>query len=183
MKAHIVVALSITVALTLTATADAGLPKAKTTLIVPSKSIGGVALGASSKAVAKAWGKTAKCEYQCLYEGKASGELASVLLETKSTGATPKVWSIFISVAQTPSGSTPKPNFNTVLTAFKTSKGIGLGSKLSELKKAYHQLKKSPGLSAPTAVYSLAGPKESSTTFTLTSNRVTTIGITAHPGG
>lgn len=92
MKARIVVALSVVLALALPAAAQARLPKTTDTLIVPAKSIGGVALGASPTSVTKAWGKNKQCETQCVYEGKNSGELGSALLESTDNGATYKVW-------------------------------------------------------------------------------------------
>jgi hypothetical protein len=182
MKARIVVALSVTLALALPAAAQAGLPKTTNTLIVPAKSLGGVALGGSPTAVTKAWGKNKQCEYQCLYEGKNPGELGSVLLESDANGANYKVWSVFITVSETIVGTTTKPNFETPLTRFKTSKGIGLGSSKRELTQAYHGLKQ---LGAESGIfqYMLKGPKESFTSFTVNRGRVSTIGINSHPGG
>ncbi|HEV7482478.1 MAG TPA: hypothetical protein VGO13_05200 [Solirubrobacterales bacterium] len=66
MKARIVAVLFATVALALPAAAQATLPKTTNTLIVPGKSIGGVALGGSVASVTKAWGPNKTCEYQCL---------------------------------------------------------------------------------------------------------------------
>jgi hypothetical protein len=183
MKARIVVVLSVTLALALPAAAQAGLPKTGNTLIVPAKSLGGVTLGASSKSVVKAWGKTSECVYQCTYEGKNSGEIGSALLESKTTTSTPKVWNVFIAVSQTLVGKTEKPNFSTPLTRFKTSKGIGLSSKLSELKAAYHGLKKTTSLAGGISAYELKGPKESFTSFTLNHGRITEIQVASHPGG
>jgi hypothetical protein len=182
MKARIVVALSVTLALALPTAAQAGLPKAADTLIVPAKSIGGVALGSTPTGVVKAWGKSKECKYQCLYEGKNSGELGSVLLESNASGTNYKAWSVFISVSETIVGATTKPNFDTPLTSFKTSKGIGLGSSQRELTQAYHALKK---LSVGSGVfsYSLKGPKESFTSFTVDQGRITSIAINSHPGG
>ena len=105
MKARIVVALSVTLALALPAAAQAGLPKASSTLIVPAKSLGGVTLGSTPTAVTKAWGKSKeKCEYDCLYEGKTPGELGNVLLEADTNGANYKVWSGVIAVGSTTVG-------------------------------------------------------------------------------
>ena len=65
----------------------------------------------------------------------------------------------------------------------KTAKGIGLGSKESELKRAYHGLEKQvviPGLT----LYTIKGPKEIATIFTVgATSRVTGITVESHPGG
>ena len=179
MKFRLMIVFGLALALALPAVAQAGLPKAGDTLIVPAKSLGGVRLGSSPAAVVKAWGKTSSCSYQCLYEGKNSGELGSVLLESDANGRNYKVWTVFIAVSQTIVGTTAKPNFHTPLTKFKTAKGIGLGSSLKELKQAYHAIKK-----VTTTYYELRGPKESSTSFQLSAGgRIVSIGIRSHPGG
>jgi hypothetical protein len=182
MKARIVVALSVALALALPAAAQAGLPKTTDTLIVPAKSLGGVTLGSSSTAVTKAWGKNKQCEYQCLYEGRNPGELGSVLLESDANGASYKVWSVFITVSETIVGTTTKPNFETPLSRFKTSKGIGLGSSQKDLVAAYHGLKKL-GAGSGVFAYTLKGPRESFTSFTVNRGRVSSIGVNSHPGG
>lgn len=188
MKARIVAVLLATLALALPAAAQAGLPKMSNTLIVPGKSIGGVALGGSLSAVTKAWGPNKACEYQCLYEGKAAaGEtpsLGSVLLETKSSGGPGKVWMVFINVGEKPSGDKLVPNFNTPLTRFKTAKGIGLGSKVTELKQAYHSAKKSSTGISDVSLYTIKGPKEIATNFTAgAAGKITGITVESHPGG
>jgi hypothetical protein len=187
MKARTVAVLFAVAALALPAAAQAALPKTGNTLIVPGKSIGGVALGGSTASVTKAWGSNKTCEYQCLYEGKAgpteSPALGSVLLESGAKGGAYKVWEVFIDVGQNNTGTNPTPNFNTPLTRFKTAKGIGLGSKESELKRAYHGLKKQvivPGLT----LYTIKGSKEIATIFTVgATSRITGVTVESHPGG
>jgi hypothetical protein len=187
MKARIVAVLCTTIALALPAAAQAGLPKTSNPLIVPGKSIGGVALGGSLASVTKAWGPNKECEYQCLYTVKVgpteSAALGSALLETGAKSGPNKVWEVFIDVGQTNTGTNPTPNFNTPLTRFKTAEGIGLGSKLSELKQAYHGMKKQvviPGLT----LYTIKGRKEIATIFTVgATNRITGITVESHPGG
>ncbi len=187
MKNRIVAVAATALALALPAAAQAALPKTGETLIVPAKSLGGIALGANAKKVTKTWGKNPDCEYQCLYQaGAASGEtpaLGSVLLEAKSTTATAKVWMVFIEVGERSVGSTQKPNFKTPLTRFKTAKGIGLGSTAAELKRAYHAVKKTR-VSSEVSYYTLKGPKQSATSFTTgASGRITAITVETHPGG
>lgn len=183
MRIRIFVSLTAIVAFALPAAAQAALPKTNDTLIVPAKSIGGVALGSSPTAVTKAWGKNAECEFQCLYEGRRhTGEtpsLGSVLLEKR--GSAVKTWEIYIIVGQNEEGVQPKPNFDTPLTRFKTAKGIGLGSTAAELTRAYPGLKKqsSPGFT----YYTLEGPKESATVFSAPAGKITEISIMSHPGG
>jgi hypothetical protein len=183
MKIRLAVSLAAIAALALPVAAQAALPKTSDTLIVPTKSIGGVALGGSPTAVTKAWGKNAECEFQCLYEGpRHTGEtpsLGSVLLETRGNAV--KVWEIFITVGENDEGVRPKPNFDTPLTRFKTAKGIGLGSTAAELTRAYHGLKKQS--SPDFTYYTLKGPKESATVFSAPAGKITEISIMSHPGG
>lgn len=183
MKVRSVAVMSVVLALALPAAAQAALPKTGDTLIVPAKSIGGVVLGGSPTSVTKAWGKNKACESQCIYEGhkgtEESAALGNVLLEPNSNGADYKVWAVYIAVGEATVGTTLKPNFNTQLTQLKTAKGIGLGSTVAELRHAYRQVKKE-GLTG----YTLAGPRESSTDFSLSaSGRIETITIRSHPGG
>jgi hypothetical protein len=191
MKIRTTIVLGAILALALPAAALAGLPKVTNTSIVPAKSIGGAALGGSLKAAKKAWGKT-KCtsEYQCTWEGAASGATESraaqgtILLEEPAGGGAPKIWRVFISVAEKVSGTKTTPEFNTPLADFTTAKGIGLGSSRSELVRAYPGAKKEPFQGTNDYQYSLKGPKESSTIFGFSpSGRITEITVTSHPGG
>lgn len=184
MKARIVAVLFATMALALPAAAQAALPKTTNTLIVPGKSIGGVALGGSTASVTKAWGSNPTC---CLYTEKVgpteSAALGNALLETGAQGGASKVWEIFIDVGENNTGTNPTPNFNTPLTRFKTAEGIGLGSKVSELKRAYHGLKKQVVVAGLT-LYTIKGAKEIATIFTVgATNKITGITVESHPGG
>lgn len=174
-------------ALALPASAGAALPKPSSTLIVPNKSIAGVALGAKISQVKKAWGKGGKCEYDCVYEAARKNEtegpsLARVLCEEKRQGAPRTAWMISISVGYKTVGTETVPTFKTPLTAFKTAKGIGLGSKASELARAYPKAEKQG--TAGAYWYEIPGPKEAATIFVFSNgNRVTTITVELHPGG
>lgn len=186
MKIPALAALAVLAALALPAGAVAGLPKISNTLIVPNKSIGGVMLGAKASNVVAAWGKTKECQYQCHYEGamvaNGSPAFANVLLESK-TGKPPyKVWQISIALPTKLVGTKSKPIFSSPLTAFKTAKGIGLGSKESELKTAYHGLEKlssTPGFGE----YELPGGGEKATLFVLQNGKITSIVVESHRGG
>jgi hypothetical protein len=169
----------------LPALASAGLPQASSTLIVPNKSIGGVALGAKVAQVTNAWGAT-KCEFQCLYEAPKKGlrtpATASVLLEQKSETAPAKVWLISLNAGFKPSGSESVPDFDTPLAEYKTSKGIGIGSTIAELTRAYPKAKRQsvPGGSP---YFMISGGGEIGTIFSTAENRVTNVVVELHPGG
>lgn len=186
MKLRFAVVLSLAAVLALPAATEAALPRTGTTLIVPNVSIGGLALGAKLSQVTKAWGSTKSCEYQCLYEGgkgkDESAALASVLLEAKQPGAPGKVWLMSLNVGFKSVHGESVPSFRTPLTRFKTAKGIGLGSKLSEVKRAYPKAK---GSSFQGSGYlEIPGPGESRTTFSYAAaKRVTSIAVESHPGG
>jgi hypothetical protein len=187
MTARIAVLLGAILALALPASAGAALPKPSTTLIVPGKSIGGVALGATASKVKKAWGNTKDCEFQCVYEGGKNGDEtatnAGVLLESPASGSGPaKVWRVFLTVGQKKVGNELKPDFNTPLDEFTTSKGIGIGSKISEVQKAYPSAKKL-GETGFTS-FTLKGKGEIETTFTCAgAPKVTSVVVSSHPGG
>jgi hypothetical protein len=187
MTARIAVLLGAILAFALPATAGAALPKPSTTLIVPGKSIGGVALGATAGTVKKAWGNTKDCEFQCVYEGGKNGDETAanggVLLEEPASKKGPaKVWRVFLTVGQKKVGDELKPDFNTPLDEFTTSKGIGIGSKISEVQKAYPSAKKfgEAGLTS----FTLKGKGEIETTFTCAgAPKVTSVLVSSHPGG
>ena len=187
MTARIAVLLGAILALALPASAGAALPKPSTTLIVPGKSIGGVALGATASNVQKAWGKTKDCEFQCVYEGGKHGDEtaanAGVLLEAPASGSGPaKVWRVFLTVGLKKVGSELKPDLNTPLTEFTTSKGIGLGSTIGEVKKAYPGAKKFS--SSGFTEFTLKGKKEIETQFVFSnSTKMTSVVVASHPGG
>lgn len=187
MTARIAVLLGAILALALPASAGAALPKASTTLIVPGKSIGGVALGATATKVKKAWGNTKDCEFQCVYEGGKHGDetatSANVLLEQPASGSGPaKVWNVFLTVGQKMVGDTLKPDLNTPLSQFKTSKGIGIGSTMGEVQKAYPSAKKTSG--SGFSIFTLQGKGEIETQFDFNNSaKVTSVLVSSHPGG
>lgn len=189
-KARIIVAaLSVAAiaALAISAVAGAALPKPKTTLIVPGKSVAGVSLGATATKVQKEWGHSKDCEFQCTYEGSKNGDEtashAGVLLEQPASGKGPaKVWQIFIDAGAKTVGNEEQPDFNTPLAAYKTSKGIGLGSTVGEVQRAYPGAKKtaSPDLT----IFEVKGKKEIVTIFDCTGpKKVTAIAVESHRGG
>ncbi len=170
MKARLKFGAILVLALVVPAAAQASLPSTKSTLIVPAKSLGGVKLGSSLAAASGAWGKGGTCgEASCGYEGKSKGE-ASFLLSAN------KVVEVNITLGRI--GTTTKLNFNTPLTQFKTAKGIGLGSTVSQLKRAYSGLKKETAY-----YYALPGAGTSATGFSIVSGRVDSIRLQSQPLG
>jgi hypothetical protein len=67
------------------------------------------------------------------------------------------------------------------LAAWKTSKGIGLGSKVSAVEAAYPKAKKEVTPGGP--LFTLKGPGKSQTSFTTLENRVVAISVESHAGG
>jgi hypothetical protein len=171
MKVRLGLVLAVAVALMAPSLAQAAsLPHARSTLIVPAKSLGGVRLNSSLAAATSAWGKGGSCtESGCTY-GTSSNSLgtASFLVGKLSESAPVLVVDISISVGR--AGSSLKPNFKTPLARYRTASGIGLGSTTKELKHAYHHLTNSQG-----KVFFLKGAGESMTTFIAENGRVETI--------
>jgi hypothetical protein len=143
--------------------AAANLPSPKTKLIVPGKSIGGVALGESYAQAQKAWGKTSSCSplTGCSYDGGRKGTAA---FSTPHPPGSPAIVSaVFIEVHFLRSG---KPDWTrTPLDSYKTAKGIHLGSTLSMVKRAYPHGKRACGTAACSWI--VAGPHRTSTGFEL----------------
>ncbi len=187
MKLFAGVLLGAVAALAAPLSANAALPKTTNKLIVPNRSIGGVTLGARPSQVTRAWGPNSECVSTCVYQARAksgeSGAVASALLEQRRKGTPYKVWNVFISVGEKTVGTRAVPNFKTPLTKFKTRKGIGLGSNVRALKRAYHGLKRE-NATAGYSFYELNGPGEIETGFTVSpAHKITQIVIRSHPGG
>jgi hypothetical protein len=186
MKLRLAAVACFALVLAVPAIAGAALPKPKTTLIVPNKSIGGVALNFKASQVKAAWGGSCE-EFRCLYEAPKKGtktpSVASVALEGNATGGgTPKAWLISINVGRKTVGDESVPDFDTPLSEFKTSKGIGLGSTVAELTRAYPKAKKTP-VPGGSSFFTISGPGEIATTFATEENRITAVGVELHPGG
>ncbi|HVO53198.1 MAG TPA: hypothetical protein VMT37_02185 [Solirubrobacterales bacterium] len=187
MKLRFAIVLGLFAALALPSASQAALPRTSTTLIVPGSSIGGLKLGAKLSQVTKAWGATKSCEYQCLYEGGKGKEetaaLASVLLESKQPGAPGKVWLMSLNVGFKTVHGESVPNFRTPLTKFRTAKGIGLGSKVSEVQRAYPKAEKHVSTGGY-GYFEIPGPKEIATDLTFNAEkRITTVAVESHHGG
>lgn len=172
MKARITIALVAAFALAIPAAAvQAAQPNAKSTLIVPNKSLGGVKLGSSLAAAEAAWGKNGTCTASgCTYT-TSSGKVgsASFLLAALAPGARATVVSVSVEAGLL--GTATKLNFNSPLDRFRTVSGIGIGSTVKRLRHAYPHLIKETGAS----FYTLKGPGEGFTGFDVVEGRVASV--------
>ncbi|HEY4094401.1 MAG TPA: hypothetical protein VGM33_02770 [Baekduia sp.] len=165
MKIRRLLAASVVLAVVVPATAEAGLPQAKSHAIAINTSVAGAVLNSSYATAHKAWGKggvctpDAGCEY-AVKAGVATGAVASFMVEKA------KVIQISLRAGTTKSGAFL---FDSPLTAYKTPKGIGLGSTTAQLKRAYPQGRALAG----GANYFIRGKGDRQTSFTLTKGRVT----------
>ena len=124
--------------------ATAKLPSPASKLIVPGTSIGGVALNMTTAKAKRIWGPGAKCQKLPASLGSTSSELcdwrdkgnASYAANAHITFAGGKVYLISITTARTTDPRTSKPT-GRQFSAWKTAKGIAIGSKSSAVGKAY----------------------------------------------
>jgi hypothetical protein len=145
------------------AAAAAPAPKFATDLIVPNKSLGGLALGSTPAAARKIFGAKACTSGSCSYTGS-DGVSASALFATTKAIKKPFVGRIEISGSTTGGSTGP-------LGALKTAKGIGIGSTARQVKAAYPHATGSVKLGG----FSIKGPGEHSTGFTLGNGKVDAI--------
>jgi hypothetical protein len=123
--------LAVVAFLAMPAAAGAHLPKTKNTKIVPGQSIGGVKLDMTKKQVIGKWGKTTCDQSTCTWEGPGTPGKNERAVVSFVKG---KVVQIAISSATKGSNLKFKPG---ILSKWKTSKGISLGSPKSKVPKAY----------------------------------------------
>jgi hypothetical protein len=173
MRVRVAAATGVAIALTLATGAQAALPTTHTTLIVPVKSLAGVKLGSSLASATAAWGKGGTCSAGgCQYGSNLTKVGAASFLVAQTTTTAPvEVVRVSIEAGVTNDTATGKKDFNTPLDRFKTAKGIGIGSTVSELKRAYPHVKPTTAVGS-ISVYTLAGPGESLTLFDVTEGRV-----------
>jgi hypothetical protein len=167
-----------TLALCATAAWAATLPTFKSDLIVPNRSLAGVTLKSTYKQAIRAFSSgtrgcstTKGCSYQA-----ADGATFSILFAKLTETSKPIVAEIAIQTGSKVTGAhqTPTPLFDTPLAAMKTAQGIGLGSTLGALKRAYPHL-------TGNAVdgFEMKGHGEYGTHFGLLGGRVTLIQMQA----
>ena len=153
---------SVLLVLALAAPAAAGLPAPTSTKIVPGQSLAGVKLGQSVAAANQAWGGGGSCQSSsCIF-----------LADRDPRGfngrgyfgfAGDKVTNVFIQPPRTPTGVI---KYTGPLMKLKTAKNIGLGSRLTSLKRAYPKVKL-----IGTALWSLKSGKRQ-TTFSFNLGRI-----------
>jgi hypothetical protein len=139
MRSHRRIAVTATfiAALALVPAAEAALPKFSSKVIVVNKSIAGVKVGGAFPASRKAWGGGGVCEPNtCWWRLKpqdlSKGEARFSSVDGKT------VSSVQLDL---PPDANGKFNFKTPLAKVKTDKGIGIGSTVKQLKKAYPKAK------------------------------------------
>jgi hypothetical protein len=145
------------------AAAAAPAPKFATDLIVPNKSLGGLVLGSTPAAARKVFGAKDCNSSGCTYTGS-GGVSANVIFATTKTVKKPFVGRISITGGLTGGSAGP-------FGALKTAKGIGIGSTAQQVKAAYPHATGSVKLGG----FSIKGPGEHATGFTLGSGKVTSI--------
>lgn len=120
----------------LPAAAEAKLPSPSSKRIVPNRSIGTVKIGIAATTAVKRWGAGGSCAEtigsSCRWEGTMKQGSASFDVVDG------KVASITLTVGQKPSY---EPAYSGPITRWKTSKGIGIGSTLKRVVKAYPKAK------------------------------------------
>lgn len=137
--------------------AGATLPAPKTTLVVFGKSVGGAKLGGSLSSAKAAWGSgRGSCDKVgddegCLY--RAAGDFSGAKGEGYIQSSGGRVTQIQL----TAPGTGGRRLFSGPLMKLKTAKGIGLGSTLKSLRKAYPSAKRTPGTTAAWEIGSGAG--------------------------
>jgi hypothetical protein len=134
------IAVSATLALlALPAAADAHLPRTNNTVIKPGTSIAGVKLDMTKKQVFGKWGKTSCDSSVCTWEGPGTRGQNERAIVSFVSG---KVVQVSISSATKGNNLKFKPG---VLSQWKTSKGISLGSPKAKVPKAYPKAKANNG--------------------------------------
>ena len=125
------------------AAAEKQMPHPKDPIINVPGSIGGVGLGGTLKNAARAWGSSKKqdCAAAGCFYGNQFGKTGTAEISLDLEAKKPRV--AFVNIfASSERKDLKKPLFHPALGRFKTKEGIGLGSKLSKLKDAYPEAKK-----------------------------------------
>jgi hypothetical protein len=140
-RATLAILLSLTLGLPASAVAEKQLPKPSDPTIKVPVSIGGVGLGGTIQNAAKAWGTSKNdCAAAGCFYGNDFGKTGTAEI-SKDLSGDGKVNGVNIYASSERKGLN-KPQFDSALGKFKTKEGIGLGSRIEALKKAYPKAKK-----------------------------------------
>jgi hypothetical protein len=161
MRRLIAVGITLVVVGCMPSAASAVLPTIHNTLIVPGGSIGGITVGASLQEVNATWGGNCVSSVECVWDGKRQGcaQIAmtnpQTQLDIEHLGAG-RVKTIVLDYL-THVGH--NPTYKTPLARFRTAKGIGIGSSINSLLKAYPHAKRVhyPEMQGPGRVYYVLG--------------------------
>jgi hypothetical protein len=125
------------------AMADKTMPHPKDPTINVPGSIGGVGLGGTIKNAAKAWGasKEKDCAAAGCFFGNDFGKTGTAEISVNLGAEKARVTLVNIYASSERKGL-DKPLFRPALGKFKTKEGIGLGTRISKLKDAYPEAKK-----------------------------------------
>jgi hypothetical protein len=134
-------AFAVAVILAVPLAAAAKLPVAKSHLIAPGKSVGGVKLGMTKAKAVATWGSKPRCVPPVAGVTECFWEPAGVFAD----GGRIQLRRGKVIVAGVSINSTMKSSAIRALKKFKTAKGIHIGSAKSAAKHAYPGLKKPPG--------------------------------------
>ncbi|MGK2955096.1 MAG: hypothetical protein ACSLFI_05425 [Solirubrobacterales bacterium] len=173
---------------------SAALPKTKTNLIVPGKSIAGLRLGTSMKQAKKIWKDTdgpQVCPVIVYFDPP--GEFETCYFELASSGANyntgnvyfigkPSKTTLSIGVRAPLDGGTNLPVFKSKMNRYKTKEGVGIGTNLGKLKRIYKKKLKKESKVKKYSVYAVKGPGKSITEFSLYAGRVNQIEIRSPKG-
>jgi hypothetical protein len=152
------------------AVAQAGLPHPSSNAIVLGKSIGGATIGHSFASAKSSWGSGGVCT-----GARAFSQCSYLASKTKSLGQgsfsaeNGKIVSVNVSAGQTSTGKLIIP---ASLKPLKTSKGIGLGSTVSQIKSKYPHAGHNQQFN-----YYILGPGKHATTFSLLKGKVSSINV------
>ena len=160
---------------------QAALPKTKTNLIVPGKSVAGVKLNMTMKRAGQIWKMeegnscfraSTREDFRCLFELFPSG--ANYHTGNISYYGVKKVKSIVINAPN--DGS--QPNFSSKMNRYKTKTGVSIGATKAKLRNTFGPRLKRVGSNGPVSAYKVVGPKPAkTTTFGLYGSQVSSISV------
>lgn len=151
-----------------------GMPNPEDPSIVVPRSLGGIAIGDNLQDANRAWGNRDRCSRGVCSYGSFSGRQGAARIIRVDGG---------VGAVQIVSGiEGPKEDvFEGPLLRFETPEGIGLGSKLSELRRAYPEATPTPGAGRGLQVEGRGSVRMTFETYRSKENRITEILLTNDP--